>query len=255
MERRLGEGKGRGSPGPAGRTGAVQGGAPGPCPGLRDPGPAAERPLCSPPTPPPRAASLPRYLPQQETTRSRSCADLHAGEPPALPQGAITPARGEATSSSRSCHRRAPDTQPEPPSERRRKRRGGESRPRLAPPPELRPRGALAARTRPPHPPARGAMSRRRCLRRPRPPSLRPANASSSRLGSAAAAHCPAERMEAPPAAAGRSGAERGGGGGPGLGPAPPGPPRRGEAATSEGKGPKWAPRGWEGESLPPVQA
>lgn len=58
-----------------------------------------------------RVASLPRYLPQQETTRSRSCADLQAGEPSALPQGAITPAR------------RA-DEEPDLPPTRSRSRRG-----------------------------------------------------------------------------------------------------------------------------------
>lgn len=123
----------------AGKAAAVPGRRQGPRRAERPPPspprpPAAGRPGERPPVvplprgrrPPPgpgdgggRVASLPRYLPQQETTRSKSCADLQAGEPSALPQGAITPARREATRS-RTCHRR---------SCRRRRKRG---RPRLA---------------------------------------------------------------------------------------------------------------------------
>lgn len=89
-----------------------------------------------------------RYVPQQETTRSRSCADLQAGKPSALPHGAMPPARGR---------RREHDPPPPPPpptrsrSRRRRERGRAEPRPASA---GAAAWGALAARARAPLPPA-----------------------------------------------------------------------------------------------------
>ena len=147
-----------------------------------------------------------RYVPQQETTRSRSCADLQAGKPSALPHGAMPPARGR---------RREHDPPPPPPptrsrSRRRRERGRAEPRPASA---GAAAWGALAARARAPLPPA--------CPRSHEPP---PASASfpraaplpPPRLRSAAAAHWRPERMQSLPAAAGRAGgaaAPDGGGG------------------------------------------